>query len=142
MSLSKERLAELEEQRLAAHKKAKKAHFDRWNNLPKFETIMDIPPLPRIKPGDELWETFYVEKLIEAGAIPKKDLIDNGYYIGRCRNGKVAQWDAETEKFTYMRTKFKYTFPETIEHFEDNTLFDLFVPIKEATEEQFKENKI
>lgn len=140
--LTEERKAELEKQRLEAHKKAKRNHFEYWNNLPKIETRNDIPPLPRMDNNRELWETFYVVKLIEAGAIPKKDLEDGKYYVGRCRNASVARWDEEQNEFVYARQKFNYVFPETINHFEDDDFFDLFVPIKEATEEQIKNNKV
>jgi hypothetical protein len=37
-------------------------------------------------------------------------------------------WDGE--KFTYQRYKFGFTFPEKINHFQDDDGYDLFVPIK------------
>ena len=45
-----------------------------WNHLPKLETPDQIPELPCVE-KDEVWKSYYVPKLIEAGAIPKKDLI-------------------------------------------------------------------
>ena len=34
------------------------------------------------------------------------------------------------DKFEYMRTKFGSTFPETINHFQNDDGYDVFVPIK------------
>jgi len=138
--LTEERLAELEEQRLAAHKKAQENHIKGWNNLKPFKEIWEVPKLPMV--DEKEWKEFYVPKLIAAGAMPKIDLVHNQYYIGKHRNATVAQWNKHTQKFDYNRRKFEYTFPEEIEHFEDHSTFDLFVPIKLGTEDQYKENKI
>lgn len=97
-----------------------------WNNLKKFEGINDIPHLP-IPLND-----FYIQKLIECGAIPKKDLIDGQTYFGKCRNARTAIWNKERNCFVYKRNKFGYVFDEDINHFEDDNGYDLFVPIKQA----------
>ncbi len=83
----------------------------------------------------------------DLGAIPKSKLKDGAYYYGRCRNAYVAKWNAgkvgkvhsPTGQFTYMRTKFSSTFPEDINHFEDDNGFDLFVPIQEVEPEPHEE---
>ncbi len=137
--LSKERLAELEKQRLEAHKKAKENLINRWNTLEPFKEVYEVPRLPQA--DDKEWQEFYVPRLIKAGAIPKSELVHNEYYIGKHRNAKVAQWNKRTDCFDFMRRKFEYLLPETCEHFEDNSRFDLFVPIKKGTEAQWKENK-
>jgi hypothetical protein len=38
------------------------------------------------------------------------------------------------EVFEYQRYKFGCTFPETINHFEDDNGYDLFVPIRELAD--------
>jgi hypothetical protein len=98
---------------------------ERWENLKKFEKPEDVPHLPiPLTP-------FYIEKLIEAGAIPKKDLIEGKLYLGECRNADKAIWNKTKNCFVYRRNKFGYIFDEDINHFEDDNGFDLFVPIKE-----------
>lgn len=93
-----------------------------WKNLDKkFINDYDIPRLPI--PLEQL----HIDKLIELGAIPKKDLIVDEYYYGRCRNNTVAMWGGE--KFQYMRYKFGY-YQDVINHFEDDDGYDLFVPLK------------
>ena len=82
----------------------------------------DIPDLP--KP----LEKYQIEKLIECGVIAKKDLIVGENYFGKCRNADTAVWLGD--EFEYQRNKFGDVFPETINHFEDDNGFDLFVPIK------------
>ena len=71
-----------------------------------------------------------LEKMFKAGVLRKSQLEDGKYYLGKCRNAIVAKWSAEKQKFTYMRTKFNQTFPETINHPEDDNGYDLFVPIR------------
>ena len=110
-----------------------------WNNLPKFKSHTDIPELPRIEDPEE-WKSFYVVKLIEAGAIPKGLLKDGAYYLGDHRRATVAQWRAAEGQFTYMRSKFGRVYEDCCNHFEDDDGYSLFVPIMEATEEQFKRN--
>jgi hypothetical protein len=61
--------------------------------------------------------------------VRKTDLVDGEYYYGRCRNSHCARWNAETQEFVYMRTKFGSRFAETIKHPEDDDGFDLFVPL-------------
>ena len=112
-----------------------------WNNLPTFINITDVPPLPVGISQDE-WKSFYVSKLIKAGAIPKSDLIDQEYYLGDHRRAVIAQWDSKLNKFKYNRTKFTSVFIDYCNHFEDDDGFALFVPIVKATKEQFEKNCI
>ena len=76
-----------------------------WNNLPTFLKPEDVPNLPIINDA-KIWTDVYVPKLIKAGAIPKKDLVDGEYYLGDHRNATVAKWDAKINKFVYNRFKF------------------------------------
>lgn len=108
---------------------------DYWENeLPKFINPEDIPELPRV--DEKEWKEFYVPKLIEAGAIPKKDLIHGQIYIGQHRNTRVARWNQETNKFDHMRYKFGWI-EDDCNHFEDDDGFALFVPIKLGTQEDW-----
>jgi hypothetical protein len=67
----------------------KKRVKEYWENLPKINTPRDVPELPRVDIQE--WKDYYVPKLIEAGAIPKKDLVEGQYYIGEHRNAQVAK---------------------------------------------------
>ena len=110
-----------------------------WRNLTKrFETPDDVPLIPNFNPdrvpnAGELMQEVQ-NKMIELGAIPKDKLIVGHTYLGECRNATKAIWK-ENGKFEYMRTKFGYTYPEEINHFQDDDGYDLFVPIKDITEE-------
>ena len=73
-------------------------------------------------------ETFLQNTLIKHGAIPLNELEVGKTYIGTCRNASEAVWLGD--KFEYMRTKFGSTFPEKINHFQNDDGFDVFVPIK------------
>jgi hypothetical protein len=110
-----------------------------WETLKPFTGVNDIPNLPRVETDE--WNTFYVPKLIGAGAIPKKDLVDGQFYAGDHRNATIARWDANKNKFIYMRTKWNATFEDDCNHFEDDDGYALFVPIKTATEEEYKINQ-
>ena len=97
-----------------------------WKERKPFRDEDDIPPIPIVLPKD--YEEIIVPNIIRCGGIPKDKLIVGKTYIGDCRNAREAVWDGE--KFTYMRTKFGSTYPEKINHFEDDNGFDLFVPLK------------
>ena len=60
--------------------------------------------------------------------IAKNDLVVDKLYAGVCRNADIAKWNGE--KFEYQRTKFGSTFMETINHFEDDNGYDVFVPFE------------
>ena len=66
----------------------------------------------------------------EYGMLRKSELVHGKSYEGWCRNANKAVWDGEAQNFRYQRTKFNSTFEETIEHPEDDSGFDIFVPIK------------
>lgn len=100
--------------------------LNHWKERKPFRDEDDIPPIPIVLPKD--YEEIIVPKIIRCGGIPKDKLIVGKTYIGDCRNAREAVWDGE--KFTYMRTKFGSTYPETINHFQDDDGYDLFVPLK------------
>lgn len=107
-----------------------------WENLKPFKTIEDIPELPIT--DKDTWQNFYIPKLIAAGAIPKKDLVDGEYYIGRHRCTDIGKWNENENCFEYWKMKF---FPiwDECNHFEDDDGFALFVPIGIGTKEEFDE---
>ena len=98
-----------------------------WNSKLPFKTVDDIPTLPVV--NKTLWDNYFIPKLIELGAISKKDLMDRAEYAGSCRNASSAIWHADKNVFVYRRYKFGSTFDEDINHFEDDNGFDLFVPL-------------
>lgn len=58
--------------------------------------------------------------------LPKKELHHGKYYKGQCRNARIARWNANEAKFYHWRTKFSFTFIETIKCPEDDEVFDVF----------------
>ena len=110
---------------------------DFWENgIPKLNNPEDVPTLPRV--NEKEWKEYYVPRLIDAGAIPKKDLIHGQVYIGDHRNTDVARWNQETNKFDHMRYKFGWR-KDDCNHFEDDDEFALFVPIRLGTEDDWNE---
>jgi hypothetical protein len=109
-----------------------------WKTLPKFIIPYDVPDLPKV--DQQEWKDYYIPKLIEAGAIPKMELIENQPYIGNHRNAQVAKWNGQ--RFVYRRTKWNHVYDDECNHFEDDDGFALFVPIGLATEEQYQKNSL
>ena len=82
--------------------------------------------IPQCKNKEE--ELFVQEELIKHGAIPLDKLEVGKTYIGCCRNAGEAVWMGD--HFVYQRYKFGFTFPEKINHFQNDNGYDLFTPIK------------
>ena len=76
--------------------------------------------------GIEGFHNWVKEHLIP---IPKSELEVGKEYKGECRNASKAIWDGK--KFWYERYKFGRTYNESINHYEDDDGYDVFVPIKE-----------
>lgn len=97
-----------------------------WDTNDK--SISDIyhPQIPIM--DKDLYYKHVVPGLIRMGAIPKSELKVGCQYKGYCRNASTAIWLGD--KFEYQRYKFGETFPEKINHFEDDNGYDLFVPYK------------
>lgn len=102
-----------------------------WRNLSPFQKESDVPELPN--PLSD----FYVNRLIELGAIPKSDLKDNVWYYGNYRNSEFGKWNSNKEKFDIIRYKFGLRWDDC-NHFEDDDRFALFVPLREATSEEIE----
>lgn len=104
----------------------------RFQEMEPFDGDADrIPLLPVV--DDEIYQKHIVPNLIRCGAIPKENLIVGHTYLGDCRNASKAVWK-ENGRFEYMRTKFGWTYPEEINHFQDDAGYDVFTPIKDITE--------
>lgn len=103
-----------------------------WKKRNPFKNEEDIPPIPIVLPKD--YEEIIIPNIIRCGGIPKDELVSGKTYIGDCRNATEAIWNGK--EFTYMRTKFGNTYPETINHFQDDDGYDVFVPIKLKLEEE------
>jgi guanosine-3',5'-bis(diphosphate) 3'-pyrophosphohydrolase len=67
-------------------------------------------------------------ELYKKGIVPKKDLIKNKYYKGKCRNATVALWNGF--EFVYMRSKYGHYYIDEVNHLEDDNGYDLFVPLR------------
>lgn len=82
-----------------------------------------------------------IDLAILNGLLSKQHLVDGRYYYGHCRNARVARWDANgkprgvedgpTGRFVHIRHKFGDSFPESINHPEDDNGYDFFIPVAE-----------
>ena len=90
-----------------------------------------IPEPPITTP--ELYQKYVIPNFIRCGAIPKDKLVKGKTYFGSCRNADTAVWLGD--KFEYIRHKWGDSYPEKINHFEDDNCYDLFVPIREINSE-------
>ena len=97
-----------------------------WKTRKPFKDEDDIPGVPIVLPMD--YNEIIIPNIIRCGGIPKEELVFGKTYVVRCRNASEAVWNGN--RFTYMRTKFGDTYPEDINHFEDDDGYDVFVPIK------------
>ena len=93
-----------------------------------FNSPEDIHNVPKMR-TDEDYQEYVVNNFIRCGAIPKSKLEIGKVYIGECRNASEATWLGN--EFEYTRYKFGTSFKETINHFEDDNGYDLFVPLYE-----------
>lgn len=70
--------------------------------------------------------------------LPKAELVDGAYYVGRCRNATVARWSAEFDCFFHWREKFDQIFVEDIKHPVDEDYFDVFRAVRILAEPKFE----
>lgn len=101
-----------------------------WDGLEPFKDQYDIPDIPIFENDDEkkFYNDIVIPNLIRCGAIPKKDLEIGAEYIGDTRNTDTARWNGKV--FEYTRHKMGFTFTDTVNHFEDDNGYALFVPLK------------
>lgn len=76
------------------------------------------------------------EAKLAAICIPKAALAQWAYYVGHCRNSKIAMWNPDRQVFVYLRVKFGSVEDAEINHFEDDNGFDLFFPYREVAIKQ------
>jgi len=101
-----------------------------WEGSRVLREPSDVPDIPVADTEEK--KQYFISRLLSFGAVPKSELIINHTYLGKCRNATKAIWNGEV--FIYQRTKFGMTYPEEINHFEDDDGYDVFVPIKDITE--------
>lgn len=102
--------------------------IDRYINMKPFKGVDDIPEPPLIDRDD--YEKYIIPNLIRCGAIPKDKLIKGVKYLGSCRNAESGIWNGK--RFEIKRYKWGMWEDDTVRHFEDDTEYDVFVPIKEV----------
>lgn len=119
-------------------KKMKELQKEDFLKIKPFEKAEDVPELPQVDKKE--WNEYFVPILIEKGAIPKKDLVDNEWYYGDHRRCTIAKWNNKDNQFDYLRYKFGY-FWDNCNHFEDDDGFALFVPIRKANKEEIEEQQ-
>jgi hypothetical protein len=77
------------------------------------------------------------DELTHRKILPKSELKDGHYYVGRCRNASVARWNATENCFYHWRTKFDSVFTETISHPDDDDHYDVFRVLRELKDPPF-----
>jgi len=70
--------------------------------------------------------------------LPKTELVDGAYYVGRCRNATVARWSAVHGVFFHWRVKFGRIFVEEIKHPIDEEHYDVFRAVRVLPEPKFE----
>ena len=130
--MEKSRLDDLRE-KLIAEREKRKAEAPRirkeyFENLKLFKSVDDIPDVPRV--SAEEYESVIVPNLIRCGAIPKSELEVGATYKGSCRNSSEATWTGT--EFKYRRYKWRSCYTDTINHFQDDDGYDVFVPIEKV----------
>jgi hypothetical protein len=94
-----------------------------------FKDEYSIPSITTLLSKED-YSKYLVPNFIRCGAIPKSELEVGQDYIGDCRNSSIATWNGKV--FVYQREKYGTTFSESINHFEDDNGFDLFVPLRKV----------
>jgi len=94
------------------------------------------------KLSNSLRAEFDLDSYLNAGMVPMKDL-EEGYYLGKCRNTTVAFWNPSRNEFQHTRTKWGHRYVENIPHLEEpNYSFDLFIPIRKMDINEVDKNNI
>lgn len=99
----------------------------------KMETPYDVPALYRFMDTEK-----HMKHLHSRGMIKLSDIKDGEVYLGSCRNSEIARWSAEDNQFIHWRCKWGSVYEEKINHPENSDGYDVFVPIKKLTKEDYK----
>jgi hypothetical protein len=130
--MDKEKILKIIEKQKAENTPEKKHQrmIDYLNSMKPFtEDYIPEPPITDI----DTYKNVVIPNFIRCGAIPKDKLIKGKTYFGSCRNADKAIWLGD--QFEYIRHKWGDSYPEKINHFEDDDGYDLFVPIREINSE-------
>lgn len=103
-----------------------------WMNREPFLNESDVPDLP--KPLTD----FFINRLIELGAIPKSELEDGEWYYGNYRNSEFGKWSSSDNKFHIIRYKFGHRW-DNCKHFEDDDGYALFVPLRKVNSTEMEQ---
>ena len=125
--MTKEEIEALRQKALRTQEERYQKMLEYWKNRTEMFTIVETIPSVPVVEKEEDYKNIIIPAFIRCGAIPKSELEIGEQYIGSCRNASIATWLGE--QFEYQRYKFGETFPEKINHFEDDNGYDLFVPI-------------
>jgi hypothetical protein len=130
--MDKEKILKIIEKQKAENTPEKKHQrmIDYLNSMKPFtDDYIPEPPITDI----DTYKNVVIPNFIRCGAIPKDKLIKGKTYFGSCRNADKAIWLGD--QFEYIRHKWGDSYPEKINHFEDDDGYDLFVPIREINSE-------
>lgn len=130
--MDKEKILKIIEKQKAENTPEKRHQrmIDYLNSMKPFtEDYIPEPPITDI----DTYKNVVIPNFIRCGAIPKDKLIKGKTYFGSCRNADKAIWLGD--QFEYIRHKWGDSYPEKINHFEDDDGYDLFVPIREINSE-------
>ena len=130
--MDKEKILKIIEKQKAENTPEKRHQrmIDYLNSMKPFtEDYIPEPPITDI----DTYKNVVIPNFIRCGAIPKDKLIKGKTYFGSCRNADKAIWLGD--QFEYIRHKWGDSYPEKINHFEDDNGYDLFVPIREIKDE-------
>jgi hypothetical protein len=122
-----DRINKIRENLIEARNNRLRDTIEYFSNLKPFTSPDDIPDVPVV--DAETYQSVIIPNIIRCGAIPKKDLKVGTIYLGNCRNTTKAKWTGT--EFVYNRCKFGMWYEDSINHFEDDDGYDVFVPIKE-----------
>lgn len=87
-----------------------------------------------------LRQNFDLDSYLVAGMIPLKDM-EEGYYLGKCRNAIIAYWDPKSKMFIHTRDEWNMRYNEKIPHLEEPDYnYDLFIPIRKLKLCEVNEN--
>lgn len=106
-----------------------------WLGLKPFKNENEVPMLP-----NPLTD-FYINRLIELGAVSLEKLEDNTWYYGNYRNSKFGKWDATNKVFHIIRYKWGRSLWDECKHFQHDDGFALFVPLRKATKSEIIEEE-
>lgn len=95
---------------------------------------MNSYDVPQLNLREDDYEKNIIPALIRCGSIPKSELKDGHYYYGNYRNSDIGMWMKDI--FKIRRSKFGTWFEDECNHFEDNDGLALFVPLREANNDE------